>query len=300
MRWHKYNKNRTGLKLAIFAVLAAALILAAVFADRLCPYDPYMQDLGLSMNAPSAGHIFGTDRYGRDVFSRVIMGGRISITAALMLTAAVASIGTLIGIVCGISKGALSDILMRISDLFLAFPSLVLAIAVAGLLGGGMFNAGLALCAAGWPKYARLARSLTLSQKNAEYVTASRLQCTSVPRIIMRHILPNIAGPLIVTAVLDIGTMMMELSGLSFLGLGVKLPAAEWGSMINEGRSMLHIAPWMALAPGMAIFITVMIFNLLGDTLRDYLDPVLRHEKEQHEERHRIEAEHGRKPSHKI
>lgn len=162
---------------------------------------------------------------------------------------------------------------MRISDLFLAFPGLVFALAVAGVLGGGVHNAIIALAVIGWPKFARLARGLTLAQKHSPYMMAAKLSGSSGPKLLMKHILPNIAGPVLVTAVLDIGTMMMELAGLSFLGLGVKPPMAEWGSMINEGRSLLQAAPWMVLAPGAAVFITVMVFNLLGDTLRDYMDP---------------------------
>ena len=162
---------------------------------------------------------------------------------------------------------------MRISDVFLAFPGLVFALAVAGVLGGGIQNAIIALAVISWPKFARLARGLTLAQKDSTYMMAAKLSGSSTPKLLVKHILPNIDGPVLVTSVLDIGTMMMELAGLSFLGLGVKPPMAEWGNMINDGRSMLQIAPWMVLAPGAAIFITVMIFNLLGDTVRDYMDP---------------------------
>ena len=166
---------------------------------------------------------------------------------------------------------------MRISDVFLAFPGLVFALAVAGVLGGGVQNAIIALGAISWPKFARLARGLTLAQKDSSYLMAARLSGSSTPKLLVKHILPNIAGPILVTSVLDIGTMMMELAGLSFLGLGVKPPMAEWGSMISDGRVMLQTAPWMVLAPGGAIFVTVMIFNLLGDTLRDYMDPKQRY-----------------------
>ena len=207
------------------------------------------------------------------MLSRVLVGGTTSIYATLLLVAIVTAFGTAVGLVCGWKGGKLDAALMRVSDLFLAFPSLVFALAVAGVLGGGIQNAIIALAVIGWPKYARLARGLTLSQKSAVYLMAARLAGCSELKLLVRHILPNILGPILVTAVLDVGTMMMELAGLSFLGLGVQPPMAEWGSMINDGRSMLQIAPWMALAPGLAIFITVMIFNLLGDALRDFLDP---------------------------
>ena len=163
--------------------------------------------------------------------------------------------------------------MMRISDVCLAFPGLVFAMAIAAILGGGIQNAIIALAVISWPKYSRIARSQTLALKNEPYIHAAILAGDSSWQIMLRHILPNMMGPVLVTAMLDIGTMMMELAGLSFLGLGVKPPMAEWGSMINDGRSMLQISPWMVLAPGMAIFITVMIFNLLGDTIRDYMDP---------------------------
>ncbi len=273
VRKQKIRRNHLKAKLIFFTILVGILLLIAAFAKHLCPYDPYAQDLLQAMKAPSAEHILGTDRYGRDMFSRVLVGSTTSIYATLLLVVIVTVSGTVIGILCGWFGGILDTILMRISDLFLAFPSLVFALAVAGVLGGGIQNAVIALAVIGWPKFARFSRGLTLSQKDAPYLMAVRMSGSSVPKILFKHILPNIAGPILVTAVLDIGTMMMELAGLSFLGLGVQPPTAEWGSMINDGRSMLQIAPWMVLAPGAAIFITVMIFNLFGDTLRDYLDP---------------------------
>ncbi len=273
VREQKIKKNHIKIKLTVFIVLASLLVLAAVFAKYLCPYDPYAQDLIQAMKPPSMAHPLGTDRYGRDMLSRIVIGSTTSIFSTLILVAVVTVLGTVIGIVCGFRGGRIDTVLMRISDLFLAFPSLVFALAVAGVLGGGIQNAIIALAAISWPKFARLARGLTLARKNSPYLMAARLSGSSTGKLLFKHILPNIAGPILVTAVLDIGTMMMELAGLSFLGLGVKPPMAEWGSMINEGRSMLQVAPWMVLAPGAAIFVTVMVFNLLGDTLRDYMDP---------------------------
>lgn len=273
IRIQKVKKNHTKTKLIFLISVAALLMAVALFSDKFCMYDPYAQDLSLSQLPPSINHILGTDRYGRDMFSRVVAGSRISIYGTLFIVFATAFFGTAIGILCGMKGGAFDSVLMRISDLFLAFPSLVFALAVAGVLGGGIQNAVIALVVISWPKFARLARGLTLSEKSSSYIKAAKLSGSSTAKILFKHILPNISGPILVTAVLDIGVIMMELAGLSFLGLGVKPPMAEWGSMINEGRSMLQVAPWMALAPGGAIFITVMIFNLMGDTLRDYLDP---------------------------
>ena len=273
VRKQKIRKNHTRAKLIFFLILTAVLLLIAAFAKYLCPYDPYAQDLTLAQKAPCPEHLLGTDRYGRDMLSRVITGSTVSIYGTLILVAVITVVGTVIGILCGWRGGKTAAVLMRISDLFLAFPGLVFALAVAAVLGGGIQNAIIALAVISWPKFARLARGLTLTQKASPYLMAAKLSGSSTGKLLIKHILPNIAGPILVTAVLDIGTMMMELAGLSFLGLGVKPPMAEWGSMINDGRSMLQIAPWMVLAPGAAIFITVMIFNLLGDTVRDYMDP---------------------------
>ena len=273
VRTHRIKKNHIKGKLIFFLALTVILLLVALFAKYICPYDPYAQDLMMAQKPPSLAHPLGTDRYGRDMLSRVIIGSTTSIFATLLLVAIITVVGTAIGIVCAWKGGKVDTVLMRISDLFLAFPGLVFALAVAGVLGGGVHNAIIALAVIGWPKFARLSRGLTLAQKNEPYMMAARLSGSSTVKLLIKHILPNIGGPVLVTAVLDIGTMMMELAGLSFLGLGVKPPMAEWGSMINEGRSMLQVSPWMVLAPGAAIFVTVMVFNLLGDTLRDYMDP---------------------------
>ena len=265
--------SATARKLVVFAMLAVLLVLAALFAEYLCPYDPYAQNLREALQAPSGAHLLGTDRYGRDMLSRVIMGGQSSIASTLVCVAVVTVIGTAVGVVAGWRGGVLDTLLMRTSDVFLAFPGLVFALAVAGVLGGGIQNAVIALCAIGWPKFARISRSQTLAVRDASFIQAARMQGTKGLALIVRHVLPNIAGPIVVCAVLDIGTMMMELAGLSYLGLGAQPPMAEWGSMMSDGRSMLQTAPWCVLAPGLAIFVTVLVFNLLGDTLRDYLDP---------------------------
>ena len=263
-------------RLYIFGAMAALLIVGAIFAENLCLYDPYLQNLDAALEQPSAAHIFGTDRYGRDMLSRVIVGSRASIFSTLALVIAITSFGTAIGLFCGWARGRADELLMRGSDLCLAFPGLVFALAVAGVVGGGMTGAFLALAAISWPKYARIARSQTLAVRETAYLKAARLAGCSTAQLSVKHILPNLAGPILVTAMLDIGTMMMELAGLSFLGLGAKPPTAEWGSMMSEARGLLQTVPWTVFSPGLAIFAAVMIFNLLGDAVRDWIDPKMR------------------------
>ena len=260
-------------RLVIFGILALLLILFSAFSAYLTPYDPYLQDLSQAKAPPSAEHLLGTDRYGRDMLSRVIVGSRTSIFSTLLLVAAVTVLGTAVGLCGGFFGGWADTVLMRVSDVFLAFPGLVFALAVAGTMGGGLQNAMIALAAISWPKYARIARSQTLSQKETQWMKAVRLSGSGTGKIILKHILPNILGPILVTSVLDIGTMMMELAALSFLGLGAKPPTAEWGSMMSDTRSLMTTSPWITFSPGIAIFLSVMIFNLLGDTIRDYADP---------------------------
>ncbi len=276
VRHQKIRKNTVKARLIIFIALAVALLLVSIFAFQLCPYDPYAQDLSNAKAPPSAEHLLGTDVFGRDMLSRVIAGSQASISSTLILVAIITVTGTIVGIICGWNGGVVDTVLMRISDLFLAFPGLVFALAVAAVLGGGLQNAIIALAAISWPKYARIARSQTLSQKETVYLRAAKLSGCGTWKLLGKHILPNIIGPILVTSMLDIGTMMMELAGLSFLGLGAKPPIAEWGSMISEARSLLTTAPWITLSPGIAIFISVMIFNLLGDSVRDYMDPKTR------------------------
>lgn len=273
IRTQKVKHSHTKQRLCIFLGLVSLLMLVALFSEQLAPYDPYAQNLDEALQPPSARHIMGTDRHGRDMFSRVLAGGKTSIYATLALVAAISVFGTVVGTLCGYYGGKVDSIVMRISDVCLAFPGLVFAMAVAALLGGGISNAVLALAVISWPKYSRVARSQTLALKSSPFIHAARLSGNSSTRIILWHILPNILGPILVTAMLDIGTMMMELAGLSFLGLGAKPPMAEWGNMMSSGRSMLQMYPWIVLSPGIGIFVSVVLFNLLGDTVRDYLDP---------------------------
>ena len=273
VRIQKVKKNRIWMKLIVFAGLAAALLLITIFAKYICPYDPYAQDLTQAMQPPGAAHLMGTDTYGRDMLSRVLIGAQTSISSTFALVAIITVFGTVVGIFCGYYGGIVDSVMMRISDVCLAFPGLVFAMAVAAILDGGVRNAVIALALISWPKYSRIARGQTLSVKNLPYMQASQMAGDSVLQMIFRHVLPNIVGPILVTSMLDIGTMMMEIAGLSFLGLGAQPPVAEWGSMMSSGRSMLQTYPWIVLSPGLAIFISVVIFNLLGDSIRDYMDP---------------------------
>ena len=264
--------SRRAGRLVFFLALAVLLLLTVLFARQLCPYDPNAQVFE-TLLPPSAEHLAGTDRLGRDLLSRILMGLRTSVLATLFLVAAVTAAGTAVGVLCGVLGGAADGLLMRVSDVCLAFPSLVFALGVAALLGGGLHNAVLALAVIGWPKYARIARSQVLALENADFIAAARLAGDTNGQIILRHLLPNILGPILVTAVLDIGTMMMELAGLSFLGLGAMPPTAELGSMMSGGRSLLQTWPWVVLGPGIAMCLAAAVLNLLGDAARDFLDP---------------------------
>lgn len=273
IRQQKIKKDYTKQKCIILCILVGLVLFTAVFAEYIVPYDPYAQDLSNALQPPGGKHLLGTDRYGRDMLSRVIMGGQTTIFSSLLLVLIIMVVGTMIGIICGYHGGKVDTVLMRISDVFLAFPGMVFAIAVAGVTGGGVINAVVALACISWPKFARIARSQVMTLKQSSFIAAARLSGSGTWIIIFKHMLPNIAGPILITGVLDIGTMMMEIAGLSFLGLGAVPPIAEWGSMMSNGRSMLQTSPWVILAPGFAIFITVMLFNLLGDTVRDVMDP---------------------------
>ncbi|MCD8395845.1 MAG: ABC transporter permease [Lachnospiraceae bacterium] len=257
----------------VFAILAIALALVAIFADKIAPYDPYEAILTDALQAPSSTHWFGTDKLGRDLFSRVIFGSRISLSSALILVACIFVVGSVLGILAGYFGGWVDAVIMRIADMMISFPGMVLAIAIAGILGASITNAVIAITAVSWTKYARLARSLVLKIKNCDYIAAARVTGSTTSHILSVYLFPNVMPTLLVTAFTDIGSMMLELAGLSFLGFGAQAPQAEWGLMLSEGRSYMMAAPWMMLYPGLAILVTVVVFNLLGDSLRDVLDP---------------------------
>lgn len=259
-------------KTCFFMLLAATLILIAILAPFIVPNDPNATDAAHMNAAPDAEHFFGTDRYGRCVFSRVIMGTRTSIFSAVILVAVTGTLGTLLGIIAGWYGGAIDSIIMRVVDIMLAFPQMVLAVAVAGILGGGMINAMLAMGLSGWTLYARLARAQVIAVKNEPFISAARLSGCSDVKIMFKYLLPCMLGSIIVNAATQLGVMMIGIAGLSFLGIGVSEPNAEWGSMINQSRAYMQIAPWATLAPAGATIVTVMVFNCLGDCLRDISD----------------------------
>ena len=260
----------------LLALLAALILIVSLFSAQLAPYDPYATDPQLILKAPSAEHLLGTDNYGRDILSRILAGGRTSIFASLFIILIAGSFGSMIGLLAGYYRGRMDAILMRVTDIFQAFPDIVLAIAVAGVLGGGLVNAVLALILTTWTQYARIARGATIAAREETYIQAAHLSGCTDTSILFGHILPNIASPLIVTAVLQISIMMMGLAGLSYLGIGVQIPAAEWGAMISEGQKYLQQAPWAALAPSAVMVAVMMVFNMFGDQLRDLLDPKMR------------------------
>ena len=265
-------RRRAKIRLTVFLILAGLLVLFGILAPLLTPNDPDATSAENINKAPSAAFPFGTDRYGRCICSRVMMGARTSIFSAVALVALTFLFGTAAGTLAGYYGGAVDTVVMRLADVLLAFPQMVLAIAVAGILGGGMFNAMLALGITGWTGYARLARAKVLSLKEEAYVSAARLSGCSDISIMLRTLLPNMLGPLIVNASTQIGSMMIGIAGLSFLGIGVMEPQAEWGSMISGMRAYIQLAPWAVLAPAFATILTVMVFNYLGDCVRDVLD----------------------------
>ena len=259
------------------AVIGSLLVLAFLFvafaAPWLAPHDPLAQNLAQRLEAPSAQHVFGTDDFGRDVFSRVIWGSRVSLRLGLASVAIALVFGGMIGLLAGYYGGWFDLIGMRFMDLMLAFPSILLAIVVVAILGPSLTNAMIAVGVMAVPQYARVVRASVLSVRGLEYVQAARALGAGDARILATAILPNVGGPIIVTVSLGLATAVLEAAGLSFLGLGAQPPTPEWGSMLSQGRELVLIAPWVLTAPGIAVFLSVLGFNLVGDALRDLLDP---------------------------
>lgn len=268
------NRKSAKVRLVIMLVLVMALCVFCIIAPELMPNNPDRADLASAKQAPSEQFPWGTDALGRCVYSRVLAGAATTVFSSLLIVGLSLVVGCAVGVVCGYFGGVLDSVMMRVVDVFLAFPGMVLALAVAGMLGKGLNNAVLALVAASWPQYARLSRSYVLSLRQENFVSAAKLNGQSSLSIMLKHILPNALRPVIVTASLSIGGAMLSLAGLSFLGLGAQAPAAEWGSMLSDGRGLMQRAPWIVLYPGLAVFISSVIFNLMGDSVRDALDPL--------------------------
>ncbi len=250
-------------------------IIMAVIAPVVAPYDPIEQDLSIRLMAPSAEHIFGTDNFGRDIFSRVIYGGRYSLLAGLLTVVIAGAIGTLYGSIAGYIGGQVDNVMMRLSEMILSFPSLILAMIINAVMGSNLFNTMFALIIVAWPTYARLMRSVVLSVKENEYVTASQALGAGKFRVLLKEIIPNSISSVLIMATTDIGNQILMFSTLSFLGLGSAPPTPEWGMMVSDGVDYFNKL-WIAGFPGLAIFTMAVGANFIGDGLRDLLDPKLR------------------------
>lgn len=271
LSWLRFRRNPLAM---IGLVIAVALVVIAVFAPLLAPHDPITQELSRRLLPPlTDGNILGTDDFGRDILSRILYGSRITLYIVLLVILTAPVVGLLIGTVAGYFGGWTDTILMRITDIFLAFPKLILALALVAVLGPGMENAVLAIALTSWPPYARVARAETLTVRNADYIAAVKLQGAGAVRVIWGHVMPMCLPSVIIRVTLDMAGVILIAAGLGFLGLGVQPPLPEWGLMISAGRKFLFEQWWVATMPGLAIFIVSLGFNLLGDGLRDVLDP---------------------------
>ena len=269
--WRRFSANRLAL---VGLLIILALVAIAAFADVLAPYSPAVGDLkNARLLPPGAAHWFGTDDLGRDIYSRIIYGSRWTLYVVVLVAIIAAPIGLLVGTVAGYAGGWTDAILMRVTDIFLAFPKLVLALAFVAALGPGIENAVLAIAITSWPPYARIARAETLTVRNSDYIKAVQLMGASPFRIVLRHIMPLCISSLIIRVTLDMAGIILTAAGLGFLGLGAQPPLPEWGTMIASGRRFILDQWWVAGAPGFAILIVSLGFNLLGDGLRDALDP---------------------------
>lgn len=271
--WKRFRKNKFAMfSLAVICILA----LAAVFAPVIAPCDPYAQDVLNKFAAPSAEHLLGTDNYGRDIFSRIIYGARVSLSVGVVAEAIAVTIGVIVGVTAGYFGGKVDTVLSRVIEVFASFPFILFAIAVMFILGQGIINVFIAIGVIGWTGHARLIRSNVLQLRSKEYVEAARAAGSSNLRIMLKHMIPNCLSTIIVITTLDIPSDIMLEATLSFLGLGVAPPTASWGEMISTARTFLRQQPMFSIYPGIAIMITVLAFNTLGDALRDALDPKMK------------------------
>lgn len=267
-----FARNRIAL---LGAIIIVVFILVAIFAEWLAPYPPNRITLSQRFISPNVQHVLGTDNLGRDILSRILYGARISLWVGILTVGLAMLIGVPIGLLAGYIRGIVDSVFMRLVDIFLAFPVIILAIAIVAVRGPGLTNVMLALVAVYWTTYARVTRGVTLVLREEDYVLAARSIGVPSLRIMFRHLLPNSIAPILVIASLGLGNAILAEAALSFLGLGIQPPEASWGSMLNFGMQFLRDAPWLTLFPGIAIFLTVLGFNLLGDGLRDALDPRL-------------------------
>ncbi|HEV2282554.1 MAG TPA: nickel transporter permease [bacterium] len=271
--WAAFRRNPLTL---VGLVIVAGFVVTAAAAPILAIQNPLAQDLAHRLDPPSTAHPFGLDSLGRDVFSRVLYGARISVVSGISVVSAALAFGVAAGTAAGWRGGWWDEVLMRVTDMFLAFPSLVLAMAISAILTPSLTNALIAITIVSWTSYARLARAQTLALRHRDYIEAARAQGAQDPRIVLRHLIPNAVAPLFVQATLEIGGVILTSAGLAFIGFGAQPPTPEWGIMVSEGRSFLMDQWWVATFPAVAILLLVLGFNLLGDGVRDVLDPRLR------------------------
>ena len=271
--WTEFRKNRAAV---VGMAILLTIILVAIFADMLAPCDPYLQVYAEALQPPSAAHLFGTDEFGRDIFSRVIYGARISLLVGVVSVAIACVLGSLLGASAGYFGGAYDAVVMRCMDVLLAIPSLLLNLSIVAALGKSVFNMMLAVGVSNIPRYCRIMRASVLQIKNTEYVDAARVSGASHMFIILRHIIPNCLAPIIVQATLSVGSAIIACAGLSFLGVGIPAPIPEWGAMLSNGKDVLRHNAYITIFPGLAIMLTVLSLNLMGDGLRDAFDPKLR------------------------
>jgi peptide/nickel transport system permease protein len=268
--WYRFKKN----KLAVVGlVILLILVLTAIFADFIAPYPYNVQDISNAFGTNTREHILGTDNFGRDIFSRIVYGARISLTVGIISVGIATILGGFLGSLAGYYGGKVDNIIMRIMDILLSIPQLLLAIAIAAALGTGIRNLMIAVGLSSIPTYARIMRSSVIAAREQEYVEAAKLSGASDFRIIFRHVLPNCLAPIIVQMTLGIASAILNAASLSFIGLGVEIPAPEWGAMLSEGRQYIRYAPFLTLYPGIVISITIFALNIVGDGLRDALDP---------------------------
>ena len=275
-RFNDFIKRFAKNKLAIIGIVVlAVIILAAIFAPILTKYDYYSQNLSESFLKPSKAHLMGTDKFGRDIFTRILYGARVSLKIGFISMAISTVSGIVIGLICGFYGGALDNILMRIMDIMLSIPGLVLAIAIAASLGGGMKSLIIAVFVSSIPGYARIVRGQVMSVKGKEFVEASRVLGASNTSLMFKEILPNCLAPVIVQMTLGVGYAILSAASLSFIGMGIEPPMPEWGQMLSEGREFIRDYPHITMFPGISIALTILALNIVGDGLRDALDPKL-------------------------